>query len=65
MAWASPEMSARQVLQLWLRSPPHRKTLLAPGWRAVGIGAVHASGAPGVFEGRNVTILTADFAGGS
>jgi uncharacterized protein YkwD len=42
-------------------SPPHRKNLLTPGWREVGLGAVRALGAPGVYRGLDVTILTADF----
>jgi uncharacterized protein YkwD len=61
MAWASPALSARQALELWLRSPHHRRTLLAAAWREIGIGAVHAPSAPGIFEGLEVTILTADF----
>jgi uncharacterized protein YkwD len=61
MAWASPALTAVQALGLWLNSPEHRKLLLGPGWRDVGLGAVHAPAAPGVFEGRDVTILTVDF----
>jgi uncharacterized protein YkwD len=61
MAWAAPGLNARLALQLWLKSPPHRENLFAPAWREIGLGAVHAPGAPGVYEGFNVTILTADF----
>ncbi len=61
MAWASPALTAHQTLQLWLRSPRHRQTLLSPTWREIGLGAVHAPAAPGVFGGLEVTILTADF----
>ena len=60
LVWASPGLSARQVLNLWLASPPHRATLLSPAWRDVGLGAVRAV-AGGVYGGRVVTILTADF----
>lgn len=60
LVWASPGLSARKALQLWLASPPHRATLLSPVWREVGLGAVRAS-VGGVYEGRVVTILTADF----
>jgi uncharacterized protein YkwD len=63
MAWASPGLSARQALALWLHSPQHRRALLAPAWREIGLGAVHAPAAPGVFAGLAVTILTADFGG--
>jgi uncharacterized protein YkwD len=61
LAWASPRLSARQALELWLASPRHRDNLLSPTWREIGLGAVHASVAGGVYRGRDVTILTADF----
>jgi uncharacterized protein YkwD len=61
MAWAAPELNAQLALQLWLKSPEHRENLFAPVWREVGLGAVHALAAPGVYEGYDVTILTADF----
>lgn len=60
LAWASPGLSARQTLELWLASPPHRENLLSPVWRDIGLGAVHGF-AGGVYGGRDVTILTADF----
>jgi uncharacterized protein YkwD len=61
LVWSSPRLSARQALELWLTSPPHRLNLLTAVWREVGIAAVHASSAPGIFSGQDVTILTADF----
>ena len=61
MVWSSPDLSADQAIQMWLDSPPHRKNLLTPSWREVGLGAVRALGAPGVYDGLDVTILTADF----
>ena len=61
LMWRSPELTAEQAVDLWLKSPPHRKNLLTPSWRDIGIGAVHAFAAPGVYEGLEVTILTADF----
>jgi uncharacterized protein YkwD len=60
LVWAAPGLSARRALALWLASPSHRETLLSPAWREVGLGAVRAF-AGGVFQGRMVTILTADF----
>jgi uncharacterized protein YkwD len=44
-----------------LASPTHRENLLAPAWREIGLGAVHAIGAGGVYNGLDATILTADF----
>jgi len=61
LVWSSPQLSARRALELWLNSPPHRQNLLTAAWREVGIAAVHASSAPGVYAGQDVTILTADF----
>jgi uncharacterized protein YkwD len=60
LVWASPGLSARRALALWLASPSHRETLLSPAWREIGLGAVRAI-AGGVYQGRIVTILTADF----
>jgi uncharacterized protein YkwD len=61
LVWASPSLSADQTIEMWLASPPHRKNLLTPAWREVGLGAVRSLAAPGVYEGLDVTILTADF----
>jgi uncharacterized protein YkwD len=62
IAWASPTLSASETVALWLSSPAHRAILLARSWRVIGLGAVHAQAAPGVFAGLDVTVLTADFA---
>jgi uncharacterized protein YkwD len=61
LAWASPGLSARRALELWLASPPHRENLLSPVWREIGVGAMHAISAPGIYEGLEATILTAEF----
>ena len=55
-----PMMTAREALNLWIASPGHRRNLLGR-WREVGLGAVHAVAAPGVWGGADVTIVTADF----
>jgi uncharacterized protein YkwD len=61
LVWAAPDLNAEQALELWLKSPPHRKNLLTPAWREVGVGCVHVLGAPGAYQGLDVTIVTADF----
>ena len=61
LVWSAPRLSADMAIQMWLNSPPHRKNLLAPSWREIGLGAVHVLAAPGVYQGLDVTILTADF----
>jgi uncharacterized protein YkwD len=61
LLWSSPDVDADGALRMWLNSPPHRRTLLTPEWREIGLGAVHVASAPGMYGGREVTILTADF----
>ncbi|MDQ4030097.1 MAG: CAP domain-containing protein, partial [Actinomycetota bacterium] len=61
LLWASPTVAPDQALRMWLESPPHRKNLLARKWREIGLSAVHATSAPGIFEGLDVTVVTADF----
>jgi uncharacterized protein YkwD len=54
------DMSAADVIRGWLESPPHRENVLGR-WTEVGFGAVRAAGAPGVYQGQDVAIVTADF----
>ena len=61
LAWASPRMTAKLALDLWLKSPEHRKNMLNAAWRDIGIGGVYVHPAPGVFQGLSATIVTADF----
>jgi uncharacterized protein YkwD len=61
LLWRSPALDPAEAVRMWLASPPHRKNLLSPQWREVGLAAVRAAAAPGAFEGLDVTIVTADF----
>jgi uncharacterized protein YkwD len=61
LVWGGPDIGAVRAFRLWLSSPPHRANLLSPRWREVGLGAVHSTGAPGVYGGAPATIVTADF----
>ncbi len=61
LLWASPDIDARRAVEMWLESPGHRRILLTPAWREVGLSAVHTASAPRVFDGLEVTIVTADF----
>jgi uncharacterized protein YkwD len=61
LAWESPDLDANEALRLWMASPEHRKNILTPSWREIGISAVHVAGAGGVFGGGDVTIVTTDF----
>jgi uncharacterized protein YkwD len=61
LAWATPEVTARQAVEMWLASPEHRRILLDKSWRQVGLGAIRADGAGGVYGGQSVVILAAEF----
>jgi uncharacterized protein YkwD len=61
LVWASPSLSARGAMKLWISSPPHLANLLSRRWRQVGISAVGVARAPGVYGRRHVTIITTDF----
>jgi uncharacterized protein YkwD len=61
LLWSAPDIDAQHALTMWLNSPEHRKNMLDPHWREIGVSAVHAAHAPGVFKGLEVTIVTTDF----
>ena len=61
LLWASPDVNAKRALQMWLESPEHRRILLTPAWREIGLSAVHTMAGPRVFDSLEVTIVTADF----
>jgi len=61
LLWSSPDVDAAGALRMWMASPEHRANLLNPRWREIGISAVHVAGAPGVYHGLDVTIVTTDF----
>ena len=61
LLWSELQLDGARALRMWLRSRPHRRNLLTPHWREIGLSAVHVPGAPGFFRGRDVTIMTANF----
>lgn len=61
LAWATPDLTAQRAVELWLASPEHRRILLSRNWRQVGLGVIRADGAGGVYGGRSVVILAAEF----
>lgn len=61
LLWSSSSLTAKTAVDLWMKSPGHRRNLLNPLWREVGVSALRFSAAPGPFRGLDVTILTADF----
>jgi uncharacterized protein YkwD len=61
LLWSSPGIDGAGALKLWLASPEHLANLMNPGWREIGVSAVHDTQAPGVYHGLDVTIVTTDF----
>jgi len=61
LLWASPAFSPANAVQQWLNSPVHRRVMLTPAWRELGIGVVSAVAAPGFYGGRDVQIAAAEF----
>jgi uncharacterized protein YkwD len=59
--YSSPDIDSGAALNLWMHSPEHRANLLSHSWREIGLGAVHSTSAPGVYNGDPVTVVTADF----
>ena len=61
LVWASPSLTAKQAVKMWMNSAPHRANLLSAKWREIGLSAVYSSDAPGSYQDRAATIVTADF----
>jgi uncharacterized protein YkwD len=61
LLWSASNLDGAGALELWLASPPHRRNLMDPRWREIGVSAVHERQAPGVYQGQDVTIVTTDF----
>jgi uncharacterized protein YkwD len=61
LLWSSPDTDPQAALQLWMNSPEHRRNILTPRWRQIGIAAVHLASAGGTYKGLPVTIITTDF----
>ena len=62
LAWGAPDLSSSEAVSRWLASPGHRANLLKPGWRNIGVGAVHVRDPRGYYASwNNVTIVAAEF----
>ena len=59
VAWPPP--SAAETVRMWMASPSHRRNLLIPRWREIGVAALHVPNAPGDFGDAAITLVTADF----
>jgi uncharacterized protein YkwD len=61
LLWSAGALDGAKALQIWMASPEHRDNILRPGWREIGIAAVYASSADGVYGGSPATVITTDF----
>jgi len=61
LLWSTTGLDAKGAVKLWMESPGHRKNILTARWREIGLSAVVAAAAPGVYGGRDVVIVTTDF----
>src|SRR5215208_5649551 len=61
LLWSPTGLAPKAALDLWMASPGHRANILSPRWREIGVSAVTRTAAPGVYGGRDVTVVTTDF----
>jgi uncharacterized protein YkwD len=61
LLWSTAGLDAKNAVDLWMGSAGHRKNILTPRWREIGLSALSVAAAPGVFGGRDVVIFTTDF----
>jgi len=61
LLWSAAPIGPGAVVGRWLASPPHREELLDPRFRELGISALRALAAPGIFGGQAVVLIVADF----
>jgi uncharacterized protein YkwD len=61
LVWATGSLSPAGAVQQWLDSPVHRRVMLTPAWRELGVGVVSAVAAPGFYGNRDVQIAAAEF----
>jgi uncharacterized protein YkwD len=59
--WSTLPLTAAGAIVAWMHSPGHRRNILNRRWREIGISAVEAAAAPGVYRGLDVAVLTTDF----
>jgi uncharacterized protein YkwD len=58
---SSAQLSAHEVVESWLESPPHREVILSSMYRDGGVGVFYAPAASGAFGDQPALVVTADF----
>jgi subtilisin family serine protease/uncharacterized protein YkwD len=61
LLWSGDSVDPAHAVSLWLNSPSHRRVMLGLEWRELAIGVVRAERAGGVFAGRAVYLVAAEF----
>lgn len=62
IAFGVPDLSPGDAMELWLNSPAHRRNILDPRWREIGISVVHVDSASGPdYQGDPTTVATTVF----
>ncbi len=61
LVYEAPDLTADQAVALWMASPEHRRNILDPTWREIGIAAMHDAISGPTFGGGGVTVITTDF----
>jgi uncharacterized protein YkwD len=61
LLYTSGTLDADQAMDAWMDSAGHRRNILDPSWREVGIASMRASIAGGVFGGGPTWVVTMDF----
>lgn len=62
IAFGCPDLGAEEAMKLWMESAGHRRNILDPRWREIGISIVHVDSAPGPdYRGDPTTVATTDF----
>jgi uncharacterized protein YkwD len=61
--WSARPVTAEAVVSWWLASSSHRATLLSLRFLQLGVTALRVPAAPGVFGGRDVTLVVVDLGG--
>ncbi len=59
--WSTQPLTAGRAITFWMQSPGHRRNILDPAFREIGVATVDVPDAPGVYHGLDVTIAVTDF----
>jgi len=61
LLWNAGALSSAELIERWMHSPEHRRNLLNPAWREIGVATLSSESSPGIYDGLDVTVVTVDF----